>query len=557
MKTKYKQWLRPLFLSLLWLLIGSPVVWGQSYTINLSSQSNILPEKVDTVYIQDGVARELFIPELKLNDGSNSNYQWYVRWYLESGESINGKFKTTEVTIGDVNEGGTATPGKHKGALKNTTDGKSLVWYDKLYVEKELKSTATGASTVSYKASKVVDDVVICDVSMNQVTSSTSGNIVTITEPTLSKRYKFVIRNATIIADRIKAANGEGIETYELFAPKNRVGVNIQMKTAPNNYSWYDGSTMKTGTKFCYVVSNNSSKTLQEGKQVISIGTINNRTVVKVYPDNTSNPLLATFIINPLEDAGFMLQEQVAEATDSRRKPTEYGYLYQEVGSADFDMNNRTSELMTDNNIYGSPLNTVTEPDKTNYAFLDPQLTRRTDDKYTALQNQYGLYRSANVKDVSTNDVKGYFWFTSLRGGTPAGTAIYDLTYYNTARREFGLFYYIDASNEPGRLVKLKLDGTLCAGTELIVNAWVNDMTTADDDKSNGKPLPPNININFIGVKEGTETVLHRFTSGDALTSYNSSEKTSDGEDINGNNYVIHLRLTLKSMTLLLMMIFM
>ncbi|MBQ8530577.1 MAG: T9SS type A sorting domain-containing protein [Parabacteroides sp.] len=535
MKTKYKQWLRPLFLSLLWLLIGSPVVWGQSYTINLSSQSNILPEKVDTVYIQDGVARELFIPELKLNDGSNSNYQWYVRWYLESGESINGKFKTTEVTIGDVNEGGTATPGKHKGALKNTTDGKSLVWYDKLYVEKELKSTATGASTVSYKASKVVDDVVICDVSMNQVTSSTSGNIVTITEPTLSKRYKFVIRNATIIADRIKAANGEGIETYELFAPKNRVGVNIQMKTAPNNYSWYDGSTMKTGTKFCYVVSNNSSKTLQEGKQVISIGTINNRTVVKVYPDNTSNPLLATFIINPLEDAGFMLQEQVAEATDSRRKPTEYGYLYQEVGSADFDMNNRTSELMTDNNIYGSPLNTVTEPDKTNYAFLDPQLTRRTDDKYTALQNQYGLYRSANVKDVSTNDVKGYFWFTSLRGGTPAGTAIYDLTYYNTARREFGLFYYIDASNEPGRLVKLKLDGTLCAGTELIVNAWVNDMTTADDDKSNGKPLPPNININFIGVKEGTETVLHRFTSGDALTSYNSSEKTSDGEDINSN----------------------
>ena len=240
MKTKYKQWLRPLFLSLLWLLIGSPVVWGQSYTIKHSSQSNILPEKVDTVYIQDGVARELFIPELKLNDGSNSDYQWYVRWYLESGESINGKFKTTDVTIGDVNEGGTAAEGVHQGALKTTTDGRSLVWYDGLYNKDDRKSTATGASTVSYKANKVVDDVVICDVSMNQVTSSQDGNTVTITEPTLSKRYKFVIRNATIIADRIKAANGEGIETYELFAPKNRVGVNIQMKTAPNNYSWYN-----------------------------------------------------------------------------------------------------------------------------------------------------------------------------------------------------------------------------------------------------------------------------------------------------------------------------
>ena len=71
---------------------------------------------------------------------------------------------------------------------------------------------------------------------------------------------------------------------------------------------------------------------------------------------------------------------------------------------------------------------------------------------------------------------------------------------------------------------KLKLDGTLCAGTELIVNAWVNDMTTANDHASSGKPLPPNININFIGIdSKGQEVILHRFTSGDALTNYNES----------------------------------
>ena len=36
-----------------------------------------------------------------------------------------------------------------------------------------------------------------------------------------------------------------------------------------------------------------------------------------------------------------------------------------------------------------------------------------------------------------------------------------------------------------------------------------------------GKPLPPNININFIGRdNQGNDVVLHRFTSGDALTYY-------------------------------------
>ena len=45
--------------------------------------------------------------------------------------------------------------------------------------------------------------------------------------------------------------------------------------------------------------------------------------------------------------------------------------------------------------------------------------------------------------------------------------------------------------------------------------------------------LPPNVNMNFIGLKaDGTEVVLHRFTSGDALTDYTS---TSEGRPANNN----------------------
>lgn len=64
----------------------------------------------------------------------------------------------------------------------------------------------------------------------------------------------------------------------------------------------------------------------------------------------------------------------------------------------------------------------------------------------------------------------------------------------------------------------------VCQYTELLVTAWVNDMTTWNGDKGSGKPLPPNININFIGQNEGENpVVLHRFTSGDALTDYSAT----------------------------------
>ena len=148
--------------------------------------------------------------------------------------------------------------------------------------------------------------------------------------------------------------------------------------------------------------------------------------------------------------------------------------------------------------------------------------------KYAALQNQYGLYRSANVPNISIGKRGGdpYFWFFSLRDNTYAGE-VYDRTYYNSGNTKCGYFFYTDASNEPGRWVKMPLDGAICQYTELTVTAWVNDMTTWNET-GDGRPLPPNININFIGeTVDGQEIVLHRFTSGDALTDYTATYASS------------------------------
>ena len=507
-------------------IVGAGSAWGQSYTIqykNGSRQTNI-PERLDTVYIPDEASRELYVPELRNNDGiGNPNYKWYVRWYRANAKgdpiAISDKFKSTNVNLSgtEIIEGGTAAAANHSAALHTDTQNTSLFWYSPFFKPESYSSTATGASTILYtRSAGDPEDVVYCDVSMN-TDYSLSGS--TLTEPTLSKRYKFVIRPAKEIADKIQKAGGKGIEHYEISAPSTAQGINIQMKTFPSNYCWYNGSSILSGDH--YVYDGGKSGKLASDKQVIGLGSVTTQTTINVYAvasNGQKSPLLATFTIIPQDNAAFMLEENVKTSKDPRRNPANHSDLYDPIGFADFDMNAVISigSLSSSNNLCGTQMSA----ESTTYAFLDPNKTIYTDHNHAALQNQYGLYRSANVSGVSNGSE--YYWFFPLRG-SGAG-AVYDRTYANSNGEQCGYFFYTDASNEPGRWVKLELSDEICQYTELTVTAWVNDMTTWNDTDDNGKPLPPNININFIGkTASGEEIVLHRFTSGDALTEYSAA----------------------------------
>ena len=568
-------WLRKIWtlaVAVVMTIAGAGSAWGQSYTIqykNGSRQTNI-PERLDTVYIPDGVSRELYVPELRNNDGINdTNYQWYVRWYRADAKgdpiNISDKFVTTNVDYTSLTEaeitqeGGTVDPKNYSAALHTATGGTSLFWYKEFYnPDDKYSSAATGASTISYtRSAGDNEDIVICDVSMNADYSPTGSlsDGSTLTEPTLSKRYKFVIRPASEIADRIKKANGKGIEHYEISCPADAEGINIQMKTFPSNYCWYNnGNTndIRSTNYFRYTIDTDGDgdvdkeDDLAEDKQVIQIGKIldgkvTTRTVVNVYPGGTDTPLLATFTLIPQTNAAFKLEADVETSTDPRRKPDEHPDLYDPIGSADFDMDNAISlsSLSASNNLYDKPMGA----ELTTYAFFEPNKTIRANQKYSPLQNQYGLYRSANVSNVSEDDGqvgKDYFWFFLYHGHYSADLYAYDRTYANTNGQKCGYFFYTDASNEPGRLVKLELDNVICQYTELTVTAWVNDMTTWEEKKDVGRPLPPNININFIGkTASGEEIVLHRFTSGDALTDYTGTYyNSSDKKNYPANNNV-------------------
>lgn len=564
--------------------------WGQTYTINYKNGSpqTGITERVDTVYVADGEERELFIPELRNNDGvSDPYYRWYVRWYREDGNknmlSIEGKIAGTDITFDEDHPpvlGGTAlSAATYQKTLKSTSDGKSLFAYDFFYnpsgSNEELRksASATGASTVKYKVNTVENDVVVCDVSLNtDLVGSGTNEII---EPTLSIRYKFVIRPASVIAGQIRSSGADQSNAFikeDIFTSQSNEIFNVQLGSIANNYAWYEGENIIKGKTYAYkYVCGNSTKTgkLKPLEQIVDSLNITEQSILEVWAvDETGgkrSPLLYKYTLIPISGAGFVLEDNLNTITDPKRKPDEHPDIYEMIGYINFDRGDSITLEQLKNNY---TLNMVKpqfpmadtdkgmwlEPDVTGYAPLDYHRTRG---RLTPLQNQYGLYRTANLLEVSETRAEKattivsyenfsskkttnlqYYWFPTLRENAPnndrskrssvAQRTIYDRTYYNTNHQKLGFFYYVDAANLPGRLVKIKLDGIVCSHTGILVNFWVNDMTTRANETSTGskagKPIPPNININFIGRKNGADVILHRFTSGDALTNYTMRE---------------------------------
>lgn len=564
--------------------------WGQTYTINYKNGSpqTGITERVDTVYVADGEERELFIPELRNNDGvSDPYYRWYVRWYREDGNknmlSIEGKIAGTDITFDEDHPpvlGGTVlSAATYQKTLKSTSDGKSLFAYDFFYnpsgSNEELRksASATGASTVKYKVNTVENDVVVCDVSLNtDLVGSGTNEII---EPTLSIRYKFVIRPASVIAGQIRSSGADQSNAFikeDIFTSQSNEIFNVQLGSIANNYAWYEGENIIKGKTYAYkYVCGNSTKTgkLKPLGQIVDSLNITEQSILEVWAvDETGgkrSPLLYKYTLIPISGAGFVLEDNLNTITDPKRKPDEHPDIYEMIGYINFDRGDSITLEQLKNNY---TLNMVKpqfpmadtdkgmwlEPDVTGYAPLDYHRTRG---RLTPLQNQYGLYRTANLLEVSETRAEKattivsyenfsskkttnlqYYWFPTLRENAPnndrskrssvAQRTIYDRTYYNTNHQKLGFFYYVDAANLPGRLVKIKLDGIVCSHTGILVNFWVNDMTTRANETSTGskagKPIPPNININFIGRKNGADVILHRFTSGDALTNYTMRE---------------------------------
>ena len=124
------------------------------------------------------------------------------------------------------------------------------------------------------------------------------------------------------------------------------------------------------------------------------------------------------------------------------------------------------------------------------------------------LHGDYGLYKTANLTDISGNGDGGtdkYVWWTDKK--------LYDRTYEMTKGSQYGHFLYVDASDESRQIAAADFKADLCTGMQVIFSANVADMTHADE--------LPQVMFKLYGVNYDTEgnilsqKLLHSFSSGD------------------------------------------
>lgn len=439
-----------------------------------------------------------------------------------------------------------------------------------------------------------------CDVSFYQDGAwSEENQTITYTEPTLTKRYIFQLHNASEIKEILEKNNDpQNIELFEYDYPyeEKNLTINFSMPYMPDNYFWdVNGSTVQ-GKKFQYqyqgigddnwyafrlATRKNQRISLQQVQRIVKQNAYSpdepitilirvsdaEKETTSADKDNSATDtnegntkLVAKYVFNPQTNSGFLLDDEELNAKEERW-PRRDAEKFELIGSVDFDMEKTSSQLQQGDNMSADPFGYFKD-NWTNYGFLrkGANILRRDGSVWTSNQNVYGLFRSANKENLSRdtnlaytddeNQEVKYMWPVTITAYVGLNDENDRILLDRTAEiskeknegtpSEYGYFYYIDASNDAGKLVEIPVDN-ICPNTELTVTAWVADMTRPlyVDDKQEGngyKPLPPNINLIFKGVKDdGTGVVLHRFTSCDALVNY------KDGAGTNGKQANVNL----------------
>ena len=562
MKTTISQ--RPIagWLTSLLLLIALPS-WGQQVTTITHAQNyNAVHTRTQIIYVDK--SRELYVPELRIS--RENGYDWYVHWYLEADNQGTIEPVQVQINVAEAKlRGGdfyvTDKPSNYndqtklyttKNVLKKSTDG---YWWAQRARAAE-NDHGCDASTIKYTMpNDFTGATIICDVSNNTDDVWNSGTN-TYKEPTLLKRYKFIIRPASEIVGKT--------ENFSIDFPKGCSTVNLSMPSIPQNYYWGEANNYIQGENFAYSINDENGaytdfflnvrkhttngieikKETISSLQVQQLDLSKYTSPVKVYikakNKGATSPVIATFTFNPIENANFIMD---GPGILEDRKPESHSDLYEQIGVVDFDLDVATSVTNT-TNVSEKPL----DQEQTVYGFLQKDIKSLSNT--TSVQNQYGLFRVANETGTSAicsnTSNKWYLWIAkfidqnnSHKHNLYADAVLYDRTYERTkgTSPRYGYFYYIDASDDPGTLVDIPIEGTLCGNTELTVTAWIADMTRPCENGGR-YPLPPNVNLILKGKKadETEEVVLHQFTSGDALTNYSAAGSGSVHTDTKVNS---------------------
>lgn len=138
--------------------------------------------------------------------------------------------------------------------------------------------------------------------------------------------------------------------------------------------------------------------------------------------------------------------------------------------------------------------------------------------KHSPQHGEYGIYKTANIKDISGNGdtgTDGYMWYSEKE--------LHDRTYEATGKSQSGSFLYIDASDESRTIASAEFTASLCTGQQMAFSACIADMT--------GPGTKPQIMFRLFGLEKDEygnikdKKLLHSFSSGEFGTNRLSSEQ--------------------------------
>lgn len=514
------------------------------------------------IYVEPGATKNLKLP---LDDGDAMEPQAYFRWYdwnTDKGSStVGGKSGTLLSSIYSEDRGlfGVCLGGATI-ATSNTTG--TAPTNDNVGV------TFTAPTT---EWSEPI--VIACDISKYGDGMDLSEAYL-VHEPTLSYRYKYIIRPARMIADAIKEGvndpndnllENHGDVTVGISGTGSEASLRLNLSNVDNYYfypytlsfdnsgnsveSWSNDIVQATKVFWrvydasgLYYMDMGNNLVMDNGLFfVLSQTNINGTYRYKYAPadynlnkniqfnigdpfyvfayasDGTNSCPIARFNCRFSENYPIAADEVVADQEYRTRTVNYLDQHYSRVGLISFDVEEGgTLSLPT------FPLDNLNPmPFKWNrshygycYPGLYPYLVGNAQRYYglSPIHGDYTLIKSMNLDDVSENGSgDGY-----LKYWWKGDKTLRDLTYRYSAGAQNGYFIYVDASEESRPIANVAFEGEMCVGSTLVLSAMVADMTSGSEK--------PQLIFKLYGIKtdvDGNETerkLVHSFATCDFST---------------------------------------
>ncbi len=550
---------------------GKAAEWDMASGHQMQKTSEYTYEK----FVRPG---ELIDLKLPIENGNDIEPRGYFRWYDYYSDSKSERLVTT-------------TYGKELEDFPDAANSAGLMAWDRSGT-----TTWEAVAAVHFQAPGtgwVAGDsaVIACDVS-RYVDGVDGGNL--LHEPTLSMRYKYKVYPATTIADRLKNAiisteervyENYGFISFGIKDGNSITNLRLNLQNVSDYYFYnylksddkvldkggseadFEPGTLYQAQRIVWRVFDVSGDFYKDlngaGKMyAVSLNNLNSQGTWKYIGGESQQPAtpsafkvgdivhlaafvsdgsghkcpLASFTCRFYGDSYPMLIE------DGMPEYRTMDYLdqnYNHVAEISFDNEGEDATLAAPTSPGDNMIHLPSDWNKHYYGFVYYGLYDKMKEGWamglSPFHGEYGLYKSLNVKGVSQSGVnsQGYFhrwWYTRA--------PFYDCTYAQTKGSQYGYFLYVDAAEEPRQIAATEFEGSLCAGSIIVISVAVANLTL------NASFTPPQLMFKLYGVEEDADgqvirrKLIHTFASGNLKAS---------GADSFGKWYQVYIRSSLQT----------